>query len=171
MFLALPVGLPPQGITHMDNRDNHKSDNPITEQASALGLRAKGAVKDATGSMTGNRTMEREGDRENAEGRARQASSDTVETNADMHAVGNRSGYVTSMYDSPESAGRACQSLAGTHGYKADDIDVLMADETRKRYFGDAKAGTEFSGGTKAVEGLGKGSAMGDPAAGASGVA
>ena len=72
-----------------------------------------------------------------------------------------KSDYVTSLYPSTEAANRAYQGLTETHGYKADDIDVLMTDETRKTYFGDAKPGTEFSGGTKAAEGLGKGSAIG----------
>jgi uncharacterized protein YjbJ (UPF0337 family) len=147
----------------MDNRENRHNDDSITEEAAALGQRVKGAVKDATGAMTGNRSMEREGERENAEGRSRQAANDVTGTTEGTwnRTGGDRSGYVTSMYNSPESAGRAYQSLTGSHGYKADDIDVLMTDETRKRYFGDAKAGDEFSGGTKAAEGFGKGSAIG----------
>lgn len=71
------------------------------------------------------------------------------------------SGYVTGLYDSPESAGRAYDQLTRTHGYGAGDIDVLMTDETRRKHFGDVDAGTEFSGGTKAAEGFGKGSAIG----------
>jgi hypothetical protein len=70
-------------------------------------------------------------------------------------------GYVTGLYDSPESANRAYQRLTDSHGYRADDIDVLMTDATRQKHFGDAEPGTEFTGGTKAAEGLGKGSAIG----------
>ncbi|RPH63929.1 MAG: hypothetical protein EHM89_02850 [Acidobacteria bacterium] len=65
------------------------------------------------------------------------------------------------MYRSPEEVGQAYASLTTKHGYKADDISVMMADETRKKHFGDVKAGTEFSGGSKAAEGFGKGSAIG----------
>jgi uncharacterized protein YjbJ (UPF0337 family) len=144
----------------MDNRNN---DGTIEEEAAAFGQRVKGAAKDATGAMTGDRAMEREGERENAEGRARQAANDVVDSADGVrgHYTGDGSGYVTSLYDSPESAGRAYQSLTEAHGYKTGDIDVLMTDETRKRHFGDAEAGTEFTGGTKAAEGFGKGSAIG----------
>ena len=37
----------------------------------------------------------------------------------------------------------------------------MMSDDTRKKYFGDVTPGTELSGGTKAAEGFGKGSAIG----------
>jgi uncharacterized protein YjbJ (UPF0337 family) len=145
------------------NMDNRKSDDSIKEEASAFGQRVKGAVKDATGAMTGNRSMEREGERENAEGRGRQAANDVMDETDDVRSrtLNDRSGYVTSLYRSPDSAGRAYQSLTQTHGYEAGDIDVLMTDETREKHFGDAKPGAEFSGGTKAAEGFGKGSAIG----------
>ena len=121
----------------------------VGEEISAFGERVKGATKDAAGAITGNQRLEREGERENAEGRQRQASNKV------------RSNYVTGLYDSPESANRAYQELTSTHGYGADDIDVLMTDETRRRHFGDVKPGTELSGGSKAAKGFGAGSAIG----------
>jgi len=65
------------------------SDGTFTEEVSAVGQRVKGVAKDAAGSITGNRELEREGERDRAEGRQRQASN-----------------YVTGLYDSPESASR-----------------------------------------------------------------
>ena len=121
----------------------------VGEEISAFGERVKGATKDAAGAVTGNKSLEREGERENAEGRQRQASNKV------------RSNYVTGLYDSPESANRAYQELTSTHGYGADDIDVLMTDETRQRHFGDVKPGTELSSGSKAAKGFGAGSAIG----------
>jgi uncharacterized protein YjbJ (UPF0337 family) len=121
----------------------------VGEEISAFGERVKGATKDAAGAITGNQRLEREGERENAEGRERQASNKV------------RSNYVTGLYDSPESANRAYQELTSTHGYGADDIDVLMTDETRKKHFGDVKPGTELSSGSKAAKGFGAGSAIG----------
>jgi uncharacterized protein YjbJ (UPF0337 family) len=47
--------------------------NTFAEESSALGERAKGAVKDAAGAVTDNRSLEREGERENRVGRERQA--------------------------------------------------------------------------------------------------
>lgn len=144
------------------------SDGTFGEEVSALGQRTKGAVKDATGAMTGNRRLEREGERENADGRARQASNNVMdETNAARSANGSgratstAGGYVTGLYSTPESASRAYQDLTTRHGYQSDDINVLMTDETRKRHFGDAKPGTELDGGTKAAEGMGVGGAIG----------
>src|SRR5215213_3634465 len=59
--------------------DNTRRDDSAREEASAFGERAKGAAKDAAGSITGNRRLEREGELENAEGRARQASNDVFD--------------------------------------------------------------------------------------------
>ncbi len=69
--------------------------------------------------------------------------------------------YVTGLYASPAEADRAYQHLRETHGYGDDDIDVLMSDETRRRHYGDREVGAEPTGGTKAAEGLGAGSAIG----------
>jgi uncharacterized protein YjbJ (UPF0337 family) len=139
-----------------------KPTDTIGEEVSAFGQRAKGAVKDAAGAMTGNRRLEREGELENAEGRDRQAANDVIDdTDGNREETAARPNYVTGLYDSPESASRAYQALTSTHGYGADDIDVLMTDETRKRHFGDVKPGTELSGGSKAAEGFGTGSAIG----------
>ena len=110
-------------------RDDIRKDDSVGEEISAVGQRAKGAIKDAAGAVTGNSRLEREGERENAEGRSRQASN-----------------YVTGLYRSPEEAGRAYDSLTTKHGYKSDDISVMMADETRKKHFGDVKAGPSSPG-------------------------
>jgi len=121
-----------------------QNDGTVGEEVSAFGQRVKGVAKDAAGAVTGNRDLEREGERDRAEGRERQASN-----------------YVTGLYDSPESASRAYQGLTSTHGYGAGDIDVLMTDETRQRHFGDVKPGTELETGSKAAKGFGAGSAIG----------
>jgi uncharacterized protein YjbJ (UPF0337 family) len=143
--------------------DNMRKDDSVGEEASALGERMKGATKDAFGAVTGNQSLEREGERENAEGRARQASNNVLDESdgARGRSVGGRGSLVTGMYHSPEQAGRAYQDLTTRHGYKADEVSVLMSDESRKRHFGDAKPGQEFSHGTKAAEGAGVGGGIG----------
>jgi uncharacterized protein YjbJ (UPF0337 family) len=130
-----------------------QSDDTVGEEISAFGERVKGATKDAAGAVTGNTRLEREGERENAEGRERQASNKVMEETDGVRGttVAPRTNYVTGLYDSPESANRAYQELTSTHGYGADDIDVLMTDETR----------TELSSGSKAAKGFGAGSAIG----------
>jgi uncharacterized protein YjbJ (UPF0337 family) len=144
-----------------------KSDDTVGEEVSAFGQRAKGAVKDAAGAVTGNTRLEREGERDNAEGRARQATNNVMdETDGVRGATTGRStstagGYVTGLYNTPEAASRAYQDLTTRHGYKSDDVNVLMSEETRKRYYGDVKPGTELAGGTKAAEGMGVGGAIG----------
>ena len=65
------------------------------------------------------------------------------------------------LYNTPEAASKAYQGLTERHGYKSDDINVMMSDETRRKYYGDVTPGTELSGGTKAAEGAGKGGAIG----------
>ena len=46
--------------------------NRFAEESSALGERAKGAVKDTAGEVTDNRSLDSEGEREDRAGRKRQ---------------------------------------------------------------------------------------------------
>ena len=150
--------------------DTKRTDDSVSEEASALGQRAKGAAKDGIGAMTGNESLEREGERENAQGRARQDQNEVLEETDGVPgaSVGNRSTsdwsskhLVTGLYDNPASAGKAYQDLTTRHGYKANDISVVMSDATRKRHFGDVKPGQEFKDGSKAAEGAGIGGGIG----------
>ena len=63
---------------------------------------------------------------------------------------------LTGMFSDRESTEAAYNNLH-EKGYKKDDIHVLMSDDTRKKHFSD----TDTEIGTKAAEGLGKGSAIG----------
>jgi hypothetical protein len=65
---------------------------------------------------------------------------------------------LTGMFRDRESTENAYKTMQ-EKGYTKDEINIVMSDETRKKYFsGDAKD-TEL--GTKAAEGAGKGSAIG----------
>jgi uncharacterized protein YjbJ (UPF0337 family) len=151
-------GVPERSVDDRSSVRNYGAGSgTISEEASAIGQRTKGAVKDGAGSLLGNERMEREGELENAAGRARQKANDAVGS-----PVGTRRDHlVTGLYNSPEHAGRAYHDLTTRHGYKADDVSVLMSDETRKRHFGDVKPGAEFKTGSKAAEGAGIGGAAG----------
>src|SRR5688500_11991568 len=139
-----------------------KKDDSLAEEASALGQRAKGAAKDVVGDVMDDEELESEGERENAVGRARQANNKVLEeTDGVTGRTVTPSGYVTGLYSTPEAASRAYEGLTTKHGYKSDDINVVMSEGTRKRYFGDVKPGAELSHGSKAAEGLGKGAAIG----------
>lgn len=113
----------------------------FTEEASAVGERAKGAVKDAAGALTGNRSLEREGERENLQGQQRQQANS----------------WVTGTFSDRNSAERAYSSMVD-RGYDRNDINLLMSDDTRKKHFTDT-ANTEL--GSKALEGAGAGAAIG----------
>lgn len=135
----------------------------VREEGAAFGERMKGAAKDATGAVIGDERLEREGERENAEGRARQARNNAI---GDSSRPGAESGWsnrnlVTGLYDSPDTAGKAYQDLTTKHGYKDKDISVLMSEDTRQRHFGDVKRGQEFKEGSKAAEGAGIGGGIG----------
>ncbi|MBK5285130.1 MAG: hypothetical protein JJE25_06975 [Bacteroidia bacterium] len=67
-------------------------------------------------------------------------------------------GMVTGMFRDRESTEHAYNTLH-ERGYKKDDINLIMSDETRKKYFSHDVKETEI--GTKAAEGAGKGSAIG----------
>jgi len=137
----------------------------VREEASAFGERITGAAKDATGAVLGNDALQREGEREKASGRARQARNDVTRGTSDSSFASwtDRSNrrLVTGLYDSPEKAGKAYEDLTSRHGYSSEDISVLMSDETRKSHFGNVKPGEEFKQGTKAAEGAGVGGGIG----------
>ncbi|HEU0184064.1 MAG TPA: CsbD family protein [Blastocatellia bacterium] len=129
-----------------------KDDNSIWEEASAIGERVKGAVKEGWGSVTGNETTKREGERESAEGRARQSSNQTFGGSADTNCH-----WVTGAFRDRDDAERAYCSLTD-RGYTQRDVNLLMSDETRKKYFSDDMK-SDLGG--KAMKGAGAGGAIG----------
>jgi hypothetical protein len=64
---------------------------------------------------------------------------------------------MTGLFKDRESAEGAYRSLS-SRGYGKDDVNLLMSDETRKKYFADDD---DSELGTKAWEGAGKGAAIG----------
>ena len=67
-------------------------------------------------------------------------------------------GMLTGLFTDKESSESAYKSLRD-RGYSDDEINVLMSDDTRKKYYGDGTANSEL--GTKATEGTGVGGAIG----------
>ena len=66
---------------------------------------------------------------------------------------------VTGLFPDRESAERGYNTLT-ERGYKNEDVNLMMSEETRKRHFeGAATGGTEL--GNKAAEGAGVGGAIG----------
>ena len=66
--------------------------------------------------------------------------------------------WVTGMFNDRDSAENAYRTLE-QRGYGKDDVNVIMSDDTRKKYFKDDHLHTEL--GNKAMEGAGKGSVIG----------
>jgi len=67
-------------------------------------------------------------------------------------------GIVTGMFPDRDSAENAYHSLS-ERGYTKNDINLVMSEDTRKKYFSVDSEDTEI--GTKAAEGAGKGAAIG----------
>lgn len=98
------------------------------------------------------------------------SSSDMNTSGSSMSASGSSMGtsgngknerMLTGMFKDRESAERAYNSLH-TRGYGKEDVDVMMSDDTRKKYFDkDDKDGLGTELGNKAMEGAGTGSAIG----------
>ena len=138
---------------------DYKKDS-LGEEASAFGQRVKGAAQDATGSFLGDERMEREGEGENARGNARQEANDVVGGSSGTAATRARAGRsVHGLFNDRESAESAYRSLTD-RGYTKDDVNVVMSDQARKRHFGDDSSEVTEAG-SKALEGLGVGSAVG----------
>jgi len=125
----------------MNNQGTGKG--TLGEEASAIGDRISGNVKDAYGAVTGNESVEREGEAQADYGAQRQAN--------------NR--VLTGMFRDRDSAERAYNSVT-SRGYTNDDVNLMMSDETRTKYFSDADADDDGLG-SKALEGAGAGSAIG----------
>ena len=72
--------------------------------------------------------------------------------------------YVTGLFADRDSAERAYQE-ALDRGYRKDDLNVVMSDETRERHFssgdGAAASSRQTELGTKAAEGAGIGAGIG----------
>lgn len=118
------------------------NDGTVKEEASAIGERIEGNVKDAYGAVTGNTSVEREGEIQASEGAARQSQ--------------NR--VLTGMFNDRTSAEKAYNS-AISRGYSKDDVNLMMTDKTRDTWFDGDDADTGL--GSKALEGAGTGSAIG----------
>ncbi len=114
------------------------------EEASAIGDRIEGGAKNAYGSVTGNESIEREGEAQSAMGQERQQQ--------------NR--MLTGLFRDRDSAERAYSSLR-SRGYSHDDVNVLMTDQTRDSWFSGEDADNTTELGSKALEGAGAGSAIG----------
>ena len=77
---------------------------------------------------------------------------------ATQPATKTEPGILTGLFTDKETTESAYQSLRD-RGYSEDEIDVLMSDETRKKYYGDGTPTTEV--GSKAAEGAATGGAIG----------
>jgi uncharacterized protein YjbJ (UPF0337 family) len=118
----------------------------VTEEAAALGDRAAGAIKDKTGELLDDPSLEHRGEEQNASGRERQEANQVV-GDPDQ-------GYVSNLYEDPAAANLAYERLRARQ-YAPEEIDVVMSDDTRRKHFENTEAGS------KAAEGLGAGAAVG----------
>jgi hypothetical protein len=83
-----------------------------------------------------------------------------------------RERIITGMFKDRASAERAYNNMY-ERGYRDDDINIMMSDDTRKRYFQRDKNSTkqeETNFGNKALEGAGAGSAIGGAVGAAAGI-
>lgn len=78
------------------------------------------------------------------------------DTGAASATARERGGMMTGLFKDRESAEGAYSSLS-SRGYGKDDVNLMMSDETRKKYFTD----DDSELGTKAWEDAGKGAAIG----------
>lgn len=76
----------------------------------------------------------------------------------DQHLNYDRDRVYSRVFDDRESAEQAYDELTA-RGYTNEDVDVMMSDETRDRYFKDDV--TDSALGDKAMENAGKGSIIG----------
>lgn len=68
--------------------------------------------------------------------------------------------YLTGLFPDRESAERAYERTL-ERGYRQNDVNLVMSDETRQRHFSGAQGGRETELGNKAAEGAGVGAGIG----------
>jgi hypothetical protein len=84
---------------------------------------------------------------------------DSASINPEIDMADNNTPYLTGLFPDRDSAERAYQGVVD-RGYKQDDINLVMSDDTRQRHFGnDDSRATEL--GNKAAEGAGIGAGIG----------
>ncbi len=136
------------------------NDGTFKEEAGGIKDRVVGGVKDAAGSITGDRSLEREGETQSAFGNARQENNDVLGSNSGYGTgatTGSSTGMLTGMFRDRESTEKAYSSLR-SRGYSDNDVNLMMSDQTRDSWF----TGDDDSElGSKAMEGAGAGSAIG----------
>ncbi|WP_034691206.1 hypothetical protein [Kaistella palustris] len=71
-----------------------------------------------------------------------------------------RNDYVSKVFNTREDADRAYNDLS-EKGYSQDDINVMMSDDTRNRYFTNEHDSDDTALGDKVAENAGKGSLIG----------
>ena len=87
----------------------------------------------------------------------------TNTTNTNTYGTTSTTGggnMVTAIFPDRDSA-EAAYNAASTRGYSKDDVNLVMSDDTRKRYFADQTGGQDTELGNKAAEGAGIGGAIG----------
>jgi hypothetical protein len=101
------------------------------------------------------------GDRANRERQEHQAATDLSDRtdNSRGTVTGAPQNWVTGTFADRDSAERA-YNLMLSRGYSEREINLMMSDETRERYFSDEKA-TDSELGNKALESAGVGGAIG----------
>jgi len=147
-------------------------DDSFSEEAGGFKDRVVGGAKDAAGSVTGNRSLEREGEMQSTQGNMRQENNSVFDESDGVRntsvggstmgagagtSTGSRGRMVTGLFRDRESAERAYGSVS-SRGYGKDDVNLMMSEEARKRHFAD---GGDTELGDKALEGAGVGSAIG----------
>lgn len=120
---------------------NNDKNNTVSDELDAVGDRIAGEAKNTYGAVTGDESIEREGENQAASGAQRQRE--------------NR--MLSGLFNDKESADRTYSTLRD-RGYTDDDINILATDQTRDSWFDDDD-NTEL--GSKALEGTGVGSAVG----------
>jgi len=83
-----------------------------------------------------------------------------MSTTTSNPTVAGSSRLVTGLFPDRASA-ESAYGAAHERGYSADDVNVVMSDDTRKRHFTGTTAGIETELGNKAAEGAGIGGAIG----------
>lgn len=120
---------------------NNQGQGTVKEEAGGIKDRISGTAKDAYGAVTGNESVERKGEAQAARGEQRQ----------------EQNSMLTGLFNDRDSTEKAYTSMKN-RGYTDDDINVMMSDDTKSKWFADDD-NSEL--GSKALEGAGAGSAIG----------
>lgn len=141
-------------MKNQDNLTSGQTAGTYTGGVTATGAGVGGAPKDDMARRTDTSSYGSSTDT------LRDESYRTEQKTTNVNTTGKDASVMTVLFNNPDNAESAYHELK-QHGYREEDISVIMSDDTRKTHYADGDHNHKEDLGNKSLEGAGTGSAIG----------